>query len=312
MKKIALLISLLSLMGCGEYSPRKDLGSNITFKSTMAQGKYNFNLISFKYPDTYSNKIQFFKELNSQLNSMNSADLSMINLLIPKNMEFDLNNLLDNGWIDQEALAMKNASDLTENELTKLSSFKISTPNNGGDIQKILNEQYFLLLKINNNEKLYNKNYSYTELDKLNLMENTLLTRTSLIKNLKAIKSNFVYTYISTNKDTATNNAIFTNNLNNSNSFDSVIFTPSKIFSGFKVNKNSLIIFVGNGKENLDNTNYEFSSKIINISSPLELKNTIQNFNSSPVSNILLWNRKNLETQTTNTSLEERFKNWED
>lgn len=309
MKKILLLISLLSFMGCGEFSPRKDLSSNIIFTSSIPQGKYNFNLISFKYPNSYLEKIEFYKELNQGLSSMNSADLSMINLLIPSNMEEDLNHIINKGWLDQEILAMKNAGDLTKEDIANLDSLDIKTPTDSGNIQKYLNEQYFLLLKLTKNENLYLPNYSYTELDKITIMEKTLLKRNSLRENLKKIQHNFVYTEL--NSDLHLKNAIYATK-NYFQYTNPVVFTPSNEFSGFKVNKDNLVLFTGNGETLLDTKNYEFISQIIKLNSPLEIKSIIRKNNSSPVSEILSWTRKESNKRTKNISMEESFSKWED
>lgn len=309
MKKFLLFVSLLSFMGCGEFSSRKDLSSNITFTSSIPQGKYNFNLISFEYPNSYLDKIKFYEDLNESLSTMNSADLSMINLLIPSSMEEDLNHIINKGWLDQEILAMKNAGDLIREDIANLNSLNIKTPNTGGNIQKYLNEQYFLLLKLTKNENLYLPNYPYTELDKITIMEKTLLKRNSLRENLKKIQHNFVYTEL--NSDLHLKNAIYTTK-NYSQYINPVVFTPSNEFSGFKVNKNNLVLFTGNGETLLDTKNYEFISQIIKLNSPLEIKSIIRKNNSSPVSEILSWTRKKSNKRTKNISMEENFSKWED
>ena len=308
MKKILLLFSLITLVGCSQFSARKDHSQHITFKSSIPEGKYNFNLVSLEYPSNYNEKINFFKNLNTSLESLNSVQKNSFNLLITEEMNIDFNDLFNTGWLDKEILGMKIVEDLNPDEKNYLNSFNISVPTEAGEIQKLLNRQYFLLLKLTNNEALYNSEFLYTELDKSLLMEDILLNRKSLIENINSIKKNFVYfDSIGKNKK-----IIFIPNVTaNINNLDdkSVIFQNSNTNSGFVVLPNSLVLFVGNNKKYLSTDDYEFTSNIVTPTSLDDLKKLLANSNS--VSNLASWERtKKIENNSTE-SLENRFSTWE-
>lgn len=308
MKKILLLFSLITLVGCSQFSARKDHSQHITFKSSIPEGKYNFNLVSLEYPSNYNEKINFFKNLNTSLESLNSVQKNSFNLLITEEMNIDFNDLFNTGWLDKEILGMKIVEDLNTDEKNYLNSFNISVPTEAGEIQKLLNRQYFLLLKLTNNEALYNSEFLYTELDKSLLMEDILLNRKSLIENINSIKKNFVYfDSIGKNKK-----IIFIPNVTaNINNLDdkSVIFQNSNTNSGFVVLPNSLVLFVGNNKKYLSTDDYEFTSNIVTPTSLDDLKKLLANSNS--VSNLASWERtKKIENNSTE-SLENRFSTWE-
>ncbi|MGL5203804.1 hypothetical protein [Cetobacterium sp.] len=308
MKKIILLFSLITLVGCSQFSARKDHSQHITFKSSIPEGKHNFNLVSLEYPSNYNEKINFFKNLNTSLENLNSVQKNSFNLLITEDMNIDFNDLFNTGWLDKEILGMKIVEDLNPDEKNYLNSFNINVPTEAGEIQKLLNRQYFLLLKLTDNEALYNSEFLYTELDKSLLMEDILLNRKSLIENINSIKKNFVYfDSIGKNKK-----IIFIPNVTaNINNLDdkSVIFQNSNTNSGFVVLPNSLVLFVGNNKKHLSTDDYEFTSNIVTPTSLDDLKKLLANSNS--VSNLASWERtKKIENNSTE-SLENRFSTWE-
>lgn len=310
MKKLLILFSLVGLMGCSEFSHRKDASQNIIFQNAIPNGEYNLNLISINYPKSYNEKTSFYKELNETLKNTNDAQKNAINLLVNSDMEHDFSSLFTSGWIDNEIIGMKNAEDLTKSELDFLNTFNIGTPENAGEIQKNLNKQYYLLLKLTDNIDMYNSTYLYTELDKNLLMENILMERTSLIENLKKIEKNFVY-YKSSDIVTKPvfideSSSKIPETLKNP-----IIFQNSKDFSGFKILKNNLLIFVGDGKEVLSTENYELFSYFYNLKSPSEIKENSILSNSTGVSQFTNWKRKEWKNTNLNTSLETKFSTWE-
>lgn len=310
MKKLLILFSLVGLMGCSEFSHRKDASQNIIFQNAIPNGEYNLNLISINYPKSYNEKTSFYKELNETLKNINDAQKNAINLLVNSDMEHDFSSLFTSGWIDNEIIGMKNAEDLTKSELDFLNTFNIGTPENAGEIQKNLNKQYYLLLKLTDNIDMYNSTYLYTELDKNLLMENILMERTSLIENLKKIEKNFVY-YKSSDIVTKPvfideSSSKIPETLKNP-----IIFQNSKDFSGFKILKNNLLIFVGDGKEVLSTENYELFSYFYNLKSPSEMKENSILSNSTGVSQFTNWKRKEWKNTNLNTSLETKFSTWE-
>ncbi|MBC2851472.1 hypothetical protein H5J22_08715 [Cetobacterium sp. 8H] len=310
MKKLLILFSLVGLMGCSEFSHRKDTSQNIVFQNTIPNGEYNLNLISINYPKSYNEKISFYKELNETLKNINDAQKNAINLLLDNDMENDFSSLFKSGWIDNEIIGMKNAEDLTKSELDFLNTFNIEIPENAGEIQKVLNKQYYLLLKLTDNIDMYNSSYLYTELDKNLLMENILMERTSLIENLKKLEKNFVY-YKSSNIVTKPifideYSSKITETLENP-----IIFQNSKDFSGFKVLKNNLLIFVGDGKDTFSTENYKLFSHFYNLKSPSEMKENLILADSTGVSQFVNWKRKEWKNTNIKTSLETKFSAWE-
>lgn len=304
MKKILILLATTMFMGCSNFSPRKDLSSNIVFKN-LKEGEHKFTLISIDYPKSYKAKVRFYKELNIALNKINDAQKTAINIVVNKEMVNDLESLLENGWIDKEILAMKNASDLTGEELTYLNTINISVPQEGGETQKILNKQYYLLLTLLDSKEMYNSNYLYTELDKSNLMEGILLERNEVIANLNKIKKNFVYTedlkgkpvYLKTIKKTT---------------LSPVIFVPSKEYHGFRVLKDNILIYVGENGKKLETAKFDLKSNIVRLTTPLNLDNPSLIMESEGVSKLLNWERvKSKGRMTKVPSIEDKFLNWE-
>lgn len=304
MKKILILLAATTLIGCSNFSPRKDLSSNIVIKN-LKEGEHKFTLISIDYPKSYKAKVRFYKELNVALNKINDAQKTAINLVINKEMSNDLISLLENGWIDKEILAMKNASDLTGEELAYLNSINIAVPQDGGETQKILNKQYYLLLTLLDSKDMYNSNYLYTELDKSSLMESTLLERNEVIANLNKIKKNFVYTedlkgkpaYLGAVKKTT---------------LSPVIFVPSKEYYGFRVLKDNILIYVGKNGKKIETSKFDLESNIVRLTTPLNLDNSTLIMDSEGVSKLLNWERvKSKGRMTKIPSIEDKFLNWE-
>lgn len=313
MKKILVIFSLVILMGCSEFSHRRDTSQNIIFQNTIPKGEYNFNLISITYPNSYNEKLSFFQKFNETLKDLNDAQKEGINLLVDENMEKDLSSLFKSGWIDNEIIGMKNAEDLTDNDLIVLKTLNIATPENAGEIQKILNKQYYLLLNLTDNKEMYNSSYLYTELDKSLLMENLLIDRTLLIENLKKLKKNFVYCNPSNTLETIDSPIFISNNLASlpQELKNPIIFKNSNEFSGFKVLKNNLLIFVGDGKELFSTEDYKLSSHLYSLTSPTELKENLILSYSVGISRFLNWKRKEWKNTDMNTSLESKFSTWE-
>lgn len=309
MKKILLLIPFTLIVGCSNFSPRKDLSKNITFEnSIIKKGEYNFTLISLNYPGNYSDKVKFFNTLNDTLVNLDPYRKSNLNLIISPDLEKDINALLETGWIGKESLVMKNAADLDKTEKIFLDSLNIKTPENSGNIQKYLNLQYYFLLKLNNSENLYNSNVLYTEYDKSLFAENLIIKRKNLIDNLKSIKKNFVYE--SKNKFN-TQDIIFTQN--DSNLSNPVIFVDSNKFSGFTLDNDSLIVSTNSNHEFLSTKNYIFTSQIANLTSPNEIIHYSFKKNSIGVSNLNIWERIVKEnSRDENISLENNFLKLED
>lgn len=309
MKKFILLFSLITLVGCSQFSNRKDQSQNIVFSSSIPQGRYDFTIVSLSYPQDYNNKIDFYKNFNRALSDLTGVQKSGLNLLITKEMNTDFTSLLTTGWFDKEILGMKIVEDLDENDTNYLNSLNISTPTNAGNLQELLNRQYYLLLQLTNNENMYNSEFLYTELDKSLLMENILLDRKSLIDSLKSIQNNFVY-----NSDIHKKNVpIFINTKGiNTDEFpdNPVIFENSNVASGFKVLSNNLVIFTGINNKVYSTDDYEFISNIVSPSSFDELKNISRN--STGVSKILTWKRKEWKKASFNESLENKFSTWEE
>ena len=147
-KKFILLFSLITLVGCSQFSNRKDQSQNIVFSSSIPQGRYDFTIVSLSYPQDYNNKIDFYKNFNRALSDLTGVQKSGLNLLITKEMNTDFTSLLTTGWFDKEILGMKIVEDLDENDINYLNSLNISTPTNAGNLQELLNRQYYLLLQL--------------------------------------------------------------------------------------------------------------------------------------------------------------------
>lgn len=309
MKKFILFFSLITLVGCSQFTNRKDQSQNIVFNSSIPQGKYNFTLVSLNYPQDYNNKIDFYKNLNKSLSELTSVQKNNLNILITENMYNDISSLLNTGWFDKEIIGMKVVEDLNRTDIDYLNAINISTPTNAGQLQELLNKQYYLLLKLIDSENMYNSEFLYTELDKSLLMENILLDRKSLIENIKNIQKNFVYDSNINMK----NVPIYLNsNFSNINKFSSnpVIFENSNKASGFKVFSKNLVIFIGDNNELYSNKDYEFTSTIVSPSSLNNLKEISKN--STGVSKIINWKRKEWKKTINNETLESKFSTWED
>lgn len=309
MKKFILFFSLITLVGCSQFTNRKDQSQNIVFNSSIPQGKYNFTLVSLNYPQDYNNKIDFYKNLNKSLSELTSVQKNNLNILITENMYNDISSLLNTGWFDKEIIGMKVVEDLNRTDIDYLNAINISTPTNAGQLQELLNKQYYLLLKLIDSENMYNSEFLYTELDKSLLMENILLDRKSLIENIKNIQKNFIYDSNINMK----NVPIYLNsNFSNINKFSSnpVIFENSNKASGFKVFSKNLVIFIGDNNELYSNKDYEFTSTIVSPSSLNNLKEISKN--STGVSKIINWKRKEWKKTINNETLESKFSTWED
>ena len=90
-----------------------------------------------------------------------------------------------------------------------------------------------------------------------------------------------------------------------------IIFKNSNEFSGFKVLKNNLLIFVGDGKELFSTEDYRLSSHLYSLNSPTELKENLILSYSVGISRFLNWKRKEWKNTDMNTSLESKFSTWE-
>ena len=60
-------------------------------------------------------------------------------------MNQDFVSILNTGWFDKEIIGMKVVEDLTKEDVDYLNTLAITTPENAGNLQKLLNRQYYLL-----------------------------------------------------------------------------------------------------------------------------------------------------------------------
>ncbi|MGL5088442.1 MAG: hypothetical protein ACRC6Z_03155 [Cetobacterium sp.] len=307
MKKILLLFSLITMIGCSQFSNRKDHSQNISFKSSFLKGKHNFTLISLSYPKLYNDKINFYNDLSQKLSELNEIQKNSINLIITKDIQNDFNSILKNGWFDKEVVGMKIVEDLNDDDKLILQELNILTPTNAGDIQKLLNQQYYLLLKITQNETMYNSEFLYTELDKSLLMQDILINRKIIVESLSKLQNNFVYLEESKIENKPLYLASNTSSIHQLT--NPVIFEDSSSYSGFKVLPSSLILFIGNGKEVLSTEDFTLTSNLISIISFNELKEISRN--SEAISDLLNWQRKELKVNNEIDSLNTKFSNWE-
>ncbi len=201
-------------------------------------------------------------------------------------------------------LSLGFVDDLSKEDIQFLNKLNVPLSNELTNIQKLLNMQYYLLLSITGNKDLYNSNFSYTEFDKTLILENLILERENLINSLNKIRKNFVYQdFID-----KSNVPIYINSenldLKNIENYP-IVFLKSDDNSGFKVLEKTLILYVGNGKNNFKTLNYQFLSNILTPNNLLELKEVINS--STGVYNILSWKRNEINKHTNNVTLEEKF-----
>lgn len=305
MRYILLFFSICSLTICGDFAPRKDMGSNILFKTGLKEGKHQFVLTSIEYPTSYKDRVKFFENLNSALQGLGDPGKSKINLIITPEMERDINALMREGWLGEEKMAMKNAEDLTPSELAELDRLNIAVPQTSGEIQKRLNKQYYILLSLMDGTDMYKSDYLYSESDKSILLKSLLLERNDLVDNLRKIERNFVYTTYNGDPNRILYGA-------NGEGSTKVEFVNGNGENGFKVLKDTLVLYVGKDGKKIKNEYYEFSSNIINLKTPKELKESTYNYDSEGVSALLNWERRPwVHKKEKMDSLEKRFSKWD-
>ncbi|MEF9933191.1 MAG: hypothetical protein RR191_02205 [Cetobacterium sp.] len=308
MKKFLLLMSIfIILTGCSDIVLRKDLSTRIEFDSGLKHGNYELNFYKFKYPDTHEEKNHFFSQLESFYNEAKKRD-TKINLILDKELEEDVKSILNSSGLGLEKLAFKRSSDLSVEEMDKLSEIvSIDTPLSGGIIQRDLNRQYYLLLKLQNKESNYNPDFYYTELDKEKIIGEMLEKRKNLKLTLEKNKENFVY------EESDGVSPVYISNFKNVDSLkdlkSKVIVVSNSKFNGTAFLDEKIVLFLGTSGSTVEMIRkFKFNNKLLEFNNPKSAIESLKNNNGIDVSKIEKWHEPIFKNESA--EIAERVTTW--
>ena len=282
MKKIFyLLICLIIFAGCDNVVLRKDKSERVTFNKEIPQGEYTLYMYELKYPEKQEEKIIFLSKFENFLKNRVEGLTEDVTFILPKNMYDDVNAVLNNEGIGIERAFFKSASYIDENDkkiIDRETKF-VRTPKDAGEVQKYLNKQYYYILSLFGKQKEYKENFLYSEYDKRVLTAEYLNERKELKNILSEKKKNFVVAVERLEEvENYKNDLVYLKN--SSQQFDDslingsrenippVLILNSGKYTGYTVNKNSVVLFAGSGKERLNYfRRYDFTTIIKKIDS---------------------------------------------
>ena len=280
MKKfIYFLLCLFLFTACDNIVLRKDKSERVTFEEKLPQGEYSIYMYEIKYPEKQEDKIIFMSKFENFLTNRVDGINRDVNFILPKSLYEDVENILANEGIGDEKSFFKPASFVDENDrkIIENETKFVKVPLDGGEIQKILNKQYYHILSLVGKEKEYKENFFYTEYDKRKITEEYIKERENLKKVLSEKKKDFLL--LVENKEELENSGdkmvylkkydsvIENNAVNHKEDLSSpVVVIKSDKFKGYTLNGKSLIFFAGNGEEELNYfRRYKFKVKVKQI-----------------------------------------------
>lgn len=280
MKKVFyLLMCLMILSGCDNVVLRKDKSERVTFNAEIPQGEYTLYMYELKYPVKQEEKLMFLSKFENFLRNGVEGLERDVTFILPKDMYDDVNAVLNDEGIGIERAFFKSASYIDENDkkiIDRETKF-VKTPANAGEIQKYLNKQYYYILSLVGKQKEYREDFLYSEYDKRVLTSAYLDERKSLKEILGEKKKNFIAALDSAEElGNYKNDKVYLKN--SSQQFDDslingsaenippVLVLNSGKYTGYTVNKNSVVLFAGSGKERLNYfRRYDFTPVIKKI-----------------------------------------------
>lgn len=280
MKKVFyLLMCLMILSGCDNVVLRKDKSERVTFNAEIPQGEYTLYMYELKYPVKQEEKLMFLSKFENFLRNGVEGLERDVTFILPKDMYDDVNAVLNDEGIGIERAFFKSASYIDENDkkiIDRETKF-VKTPANAGEIQKYLNKQYYYILSLTGKQKEYKEDFLYSEYDKRVLTSAYLDERKSLKEILGEKKKNFIAALDSAEElENYKSDKVYLKN--SSQQFDDslingsaenippVLVLNSGKYIGYTVNKNSVVLFAGSGKERLNYfRRYDFTPVIKKI-----------------------------------------------
>ncbi|MDR1835593.1 MAG: hypothetical protein LBQ96_07330 [Fusobacteriaceae bacterium] len=192
---IALLFILMTAcpLPGSTWLKRKDSVQYVEFPGEIGKETVNFyRIYALDYPETAAEKDKFLNELG-----VAGARLLLrkqyINLLLPPAFPEDLEAIRNGATFSCEKLYATYASDLTDEEKTLLEEeISAGYPEEFGELQRLINKQYFYWLRYAGREKEYRADTAYTEFDKNELIEEILKKRQENIRTLFGILEDLV------------------------------------------------------------------------------------------------------------------------
>ena len=280
MKKLFyFLLCLFLFTACDNIVLRKDKSERVTFNETLPNGEYSLYMYEVKYPEKQEEKIAFMSEFENFLENGVEGYEKDINFILPKALYEDVESILADEGIGDERAFFKSASFIDEEDkkIIDRETKSVKTPMDGGEIQKYLNKQYYHILSLAGRENEYRENFFYTEYDKRKITSEYINKRENLKKFLSEKKKDFLV--LAENTDDLKN---YEDDMVYLNEYDSgleksvlegkeilkspVTVIKSNKYKGYVLNGNNLVIFDGNGKEELNCfRRYNFNVKVKKI-----------------------------------------------
>lgn len=269
------------LSGCDNVVLRKDKSERVTFNAEIPQGEYTLYMYELKYPVKQEEKLLFLSKFENFLRNGVEGLERDVTFILPKDMYDDVNAVLNDEGIGIERAFFKSASYIDKNDkkiIDRETKF-VKTPANAGEIQKYLNKQYYYILSLTGKQEEYKENFLYSEYDKRVLTSAYIDERKNLKEILGEKKNNFIVSLDSMDElGNYKNDKVYLKN--SSQQFDDslingsienippVLVLNSGKYTGYTVNKNSVVLFVGSGKERLNYfRRYDFTPVIKKIDS---------------------------------------------
>ncbi|MGL6115318.1 MAG: hypothetical protein ACRC1R_09895 [Cetobacterium sp.] len=284
MKKLLLLIGITVMIGgCNDIVLRKDLQPRVAFENNLKEGNYKLVFYKLEYPEKQDEKMEFLEKFKVFL-----ANNPHLNIIVPEELGKDMISIINNGGYGEEKIALKPAVDLTKEEEIQLKELvnNIEVPQGGGEIQKNINRQYYLLLALQERAEEYDPDFYYTELDKEKVIGDTLVIREELKNQFQKSLKNIVFTYDKSFDNLK--NPLYLENVNEhiENINSSIILTNNSEKNGYSLINNKIILYVGNKGSKVEGfRNFVFSSEIKEIKN---LKEIILN-EGIEVSDLNIW-----------------------
>jgi len=172
---------------------RKDRIRYVEFpKAVKKDSPEIYRLYRPEYPRDIAAKDRFLKELGV-LGARLLLGKKSLNLILPAAFLTDLAQIRRGEPFPEEEIYARYASELDEGEKQAIAAaFPVAWPEEFGELQGIVNKQYYYWLRYAGREKEYDPEANYTEFDKRELFTEILENRKQAIETLPEILADLV------------------------------------------------------------------------------------------------------------------------
>jgi len=191
-KYILLLSLILGTTACTGVSKVKERYHRAPFENEIKKGDYDLTLYGIDYPKEYEKKVEFYNDFEIFMEDLLNSD-SAINIMYSQKFKDDIIYLGEKNIFLEEIVFSKTASGLSEVDRDSIDKkVKIKLDEKLGMTQYYLNKQVYFWKALVNDDKKFNSEINYTELDKEKLILQIKESRKKMFEIAKKVELNMI------------------------------------------------------------------------------------------------------------------------